>query len=194
MREKDRGKKPIEQLRSAFPAKLDKFSDSWLQCEDLEAVRTEIDHEADVQGVHRYEDESSAIDRCRYKYNPVGELERYLPSIGVRAILTHRGVAVEILGDPRDVDAAKRWHRRVRLEGLAASCGPMDRPESTKNVEAFRYCSSRRRSYSSHSRVLTRVCPLCTFMQVCATQGCLAAINEVECGECVLCISKIIVM
>lgn len=136
MDDHDAEKEPVANLRDSMPAQLEKLNEAWLQTDDLGAVRQAMDEEADAQNVARYEDEYSVISRCRFKYNPVHELRRYIPAVGVRALLTNRGVAVEILGDPMNIEDAKLWKRRIRIISSQASCGPMDRPSRNRQIVA----------------------------------------------------------
>ena len=41
-------------------------------------------------------DEFSVMDRCTFQYNPIHEIERYLPAIGSRALLVFRGHPIEV--------------------------------------------------------------------------------------------------
>ena len=54
--------------------------------------------------------------RFKFCYNPIDEHERYLPSIGVRAVKSYRGVLCEMLGDPADREQKSIWQRRLRIE------------------------------------------------------------------------------
>ena len=63
-----------------------------MQIDDLEHVRATMDKEAEQSGAKKYEDEFSVMDRCKFKYNPVFEIERYLPAVGHRALLAYRGM------------------------------------------------------------------------------------------------------
>ena len=68
-------------------------------------------------------DEYNVLARCKYKYNPFFEQDRYLPAIGRRALLTFRGTAVEILGDPSDLGLRDQWQRRLRKQYAYITCG-----------------------------------------------------------------------
>ncbi len=67
------------------------------------------------------------IDNCKFKYNPVDVSERFLPAVGVRALLTYRGVAMEILGPPREKLKDNRWKRRMAVLTKTATCGALFR-------------------------------------------------------------------
>jgi hypothetical protein len=125
----DLEKEPVSDLRDGMPVHLEKLNDAWLQTDDLGAVRDAMDEDADRQKVARYEDEYSVMSRCRFKYNPVQQLQRYIPAVGLRELLSNRGVAVEILGDPMKPSEVKGWQRRARIISNQAACGPMDRPK-----------------------------------------------------------------
>ena len=166
-------KKPGADLRNGMPAQLEKLNDAWLQTDDLGAVRDAMNQDADAQKVARYEDEYSVISRCRFKYNPIHELQRYIPAVGVRALLTNRGVAVEILGDPRDLADAKRWKRRIRIASSQASCGPMDRPTGERHVPStFPLQSSTVSSFFKRRSIAGVRAVLCMLSDVCLLQGC----------------------
>jgi hypothetical protein len=68
-------------------------------------------------------DEYNVLARCKYKYNPFFEQDRYLPAVGRRALLTFRGTAVEILGDPSDLGLRDQWQRRLRKQYAYITCG-----------------------------------------------------------------------
>mmetsp|Transcript_5536 Transcript_5536/g.8828 ORF Transcript_5536/g.8828 Transcript_5536/m.8828 type:complete len:298 (-) Transcript_5536:23-916(-) len=56
------------------------------------------------------------VSDSRFDYNPIQEVERYLPGVGPRAIKSYRGHNVEVLGDPGNHDEKLRWRRKLRLE------------------------------------------------------------------------------
>jgi hypothetical protein len=68
-------------------------------------------------------DEYNVLARCKFKYNPFFEQERYLPAIGRRALLTFRGTAVEILGDHSNLELRDQWQRRLRKQYAYITCG-----------------------------------------------------------------------
>ena len=73
--------------------------------------------------VERVADQYNVMSRCKYKYNPFFEMQRYLPAIGTRALLAYRGTAVEVLGDPSDVYMKDQWQRRMRKQAANSTCG-----------------------------------------------------------------------
>ena len=117
----------LERLRAGLPSALEPFEACYLQIQDMREVRKALDQAAEDNGDEAIEDEYEHISHCKFKYNPLNEQEHYLPNVGKRALLTNRGVPVEILGDPADDAEQCRWRQRVQMLSKAATCGPMER-------------------------------------------------------------------